>query len=80
MATLSDVRTFLSARHRASLAEIALGVDSSADATRALLDHWAAKARVRRVEEACGGRCGKSCCGDATAAEVYEWIGGPPPT
>ncbi|WP_035693204.1 FeoC-like transcriptional regulator [Azospirillum halopraeferens] len=78
MATLSDVRRYLSERHRASLADIAPGVGTTADAARALLDHWAARGRVRHLTAACDGRCGKSCCDGSAYAEIYEWVDRPP--
>ncbi len=78
MATLSDVRRFLRDHHRASLAEIALGVGSAPDATRALLDIWLEKQRVRRIVAPCAGSCGQSCCSETTMTETYEWIEPPP--
>lgn len=81
MATPSDLRSYLSGRGRASLADIAIGLDTSPDAARALLDVWETKQRVRRVGADCGKGCGGACCGgDPAIAEVYEWVGPPRPT
>ncbi|CAK0760780.1 putative ferrous iron transport protein C [Azospirillaceae bacterium] len=83
MATLFDVKGYLSERGKAPLTDIALRFDTSVDAARALVDVWIAKNRVRRVDidatehMDCGAKaCAKaSCCsGNPQNLEVYEWI------
>lgn len=76
MATLSSVKTYLEARSRASLEDIALGVATTPDAARALLERWLAKDRVRRIEGCgpCGHKAGSCGCGHAAPVEIYEWI------
>ncbi|MDK9720000.1 MAG: FeoC-like transcriptional regulator [Rhodospirillales bacterium] len=75
MATLMDVKSYLSERKRASLSDIAVGLGTTADAAKALLDVWIEKARIRRLLSDCGGTCNKSCCETkGGGADVYEWI------
>ena len=76
MATLSSVKHYLEARSRASLEDIAIGLETSPEAARALLDRWLEKNRVRRIEACgpCGHKAGSCSCGHAATIEVYEWI------
>lgn len=77
MATLSSVKSYLEARSRASLTDIALGVATTPEAARALLERWQVKNRVRLVEAACGS-CGHGpfgcTCSHAAPVEIWEWI------
>lgn len=78
MASPSEVKAYLKERHRASLGEIAIHFDTTADAAKGLLDIWLVKARVRKVEaetSGCASSCVKGCCDPGQAAEVYEWVG-----
>ena len=72
MITLSGLREYLSQRPQASVAEMAVHFDASADAVRGALRHWLSKGRARKLEpsERCSG-CGCGCKGE----EVFEWIG-----
>lgn len=75
MATLLEIKSYMSDRKRASLYDIAIGLGTSTEAAKALLEVWAGKRRVRQVPSDCGGTCGKSCCDSKNpASEVYEWI------
>ena len=69
---LAEVRNYLAARGRASLADLTAKFDIDAQAMRAMLDHWIRMDRVRRIEAA-PGRCG-ACCGCADKLEIYEWM------
>lgn len=78
MTSPSEVKAYLKERRRASLGEIAIHFDTTADAAKALVEIWLAKARVRKVEAeagACATTCVKGCCDPGQAAEVYEWVG-----
>jgi putative ferrous iron transport protein C len=70
---LSRLSEYLAARGRASLQEIAIGIDAEPSALRGMLGLLERKGRVRKLDPAV--RCG-NCTGCAQgAAEVYEWIG-----
>jgi putative ferrous iron transport protein C len=73
---LSDIRIFLSERHRASLTEIALRLKVPPEAARGMLDHWIRKGRVCRLAAVCGGGCRRGCggCSESAANEIYEWV------
>jgi predicted ArsR family transcriptional regulator len=70
---LSTIRTYLSQRGQATLAEIAMHVDAEPDAVRGMLQHWIRKGRVeqRKVEAACGSSCNRC---DPAAMELYVWL------
>lgn len=82
MASPSELKVFLKAHRRASLADMAVHFGVSNDTVRALLEPWIAKRKVRRIAPAnanpanaspsCGGVCGGCCCA-SSAAEVYAW-------
>lgn len=69
--TLIDLKTYLSARGRASVADMALHFGSAPEVVRDLLDQWARRHRVRPVGCATTAR-GCACTGCGT--EVYEWM------
>jgi predicted ArsR family transcriptional regulator len=73
---LSEIRAYLSERHRASLAEIALRLKVSPEAARGMLDHWMRKGRVCRLAAFCNGGCSRGCgsCAESAANEIYEWV------
>ena len=70
---LTEIRSYLSVRGRASLQDLANRFDISPDAMREMLEHWIRKGRVARniVGEGCSGGCGK--CAEAVT-EIYEWV------
>jgi predicted ArsR family transcriptional regulator len=70
---LSRLNTYLQEQHRASIADMALHLDSSPAALEGMLDKLERKGRVRKLPA--GATCGKSCgkC-DPTTVVVYEWI------
>ncbi|MHB1360815.1 MAG: FeoC-like transcriptional regulator [Rhodocyclaceae bacterium] len=69
---LSRVNDYLRERRRASLMDMAHGLDASPDALREMLAILERKGRVRRLPSgtACGGGCCK--CNPADS-ELYEW-------
>lgn len=68
---LSELKGYLSERGRAPLTDIAIRLGVTPDAARGMLDVWAQKGRVRRLDsQTCGGCCG---CADGRL-EVYEWL------
>jgi putative ferrous iron transport protein C len=73
MITLSGLREYLSERRQASVAEMTLHFDASADAVRGALSHWLAKGRARRLDP--GGICSGCGCGcGCKGEEVFEWL------
>ena len=72
---LGRLSQYLSERHRASLADMALGLAASPEAVEAMLATLERKGRVRRLPA--GSSCGKTCgkC-DPRATQIYEWCGG----
>jgi len=69
LAQLSD---YLKQQRRASVAELAAGLDASPDALRAMLGMLERKGRVRRLQ---GPRCAGGCCKcDPATLELYEWV------
>jgi putative ferrous iron transport protein C len=68
---LSRLSDYLAQRGRASLEEIALGIESDPEALRGMLGLLERKGSVRRVRAE--GRC-SNCSGCARGhADVYEW-------
>ena len=72
---LSDVRNYLEAHGRASLADLSMRFGRDPEALRGMLQKWIAKGRVRKLsrETSCdnGG-----CCGcHLQSVEIYEWRG-----
>ncbi|MCW5699700.1 MAG: FeoC-like transcriptional regulator [Rhodospirillales bacterium] len=70
---LSELKSYLVDRRRVPITDIAIRFGVTPDAARGMLDVWARKGRVRRVEDggqACGGCCG--CTGGQP--EIYEWL------
>jgi len=70
---LRDIREYLKKRKQATLADIALHVQSEPDAVRGMLQRLEQKGQVRRenIDLACGSSCDK--CTPA-AREIYFWI------
>jgi predicted ArsR family transcriptional regulator len=71
---LSEIRSYLTERGQATLADIALHFDAEPEAVRGMLDHWVRKGRIerRKVEAACGTSCNRC---DPAAMELYVWRG-----
>ena len=70
---LSRLSDYLRERRRASLADMAIGLDSAASALEPMLATLERKGRVRRLPA--GSSCGKSCCAcDPKRLQIYEWI------
>jgi hypothetical protein len=79
MTTLSAVKRFMESRHRASVSEVAIGLDTTPDVARSLLEMWRTKKKARRLVSICAS-CGSaasgacSCPGGADVTDVYEWV------
>ena len=74
---LTDVKSYLTTRGRASLDDLAMHFTVDTDAMRGVVETWIAKGRARRVSDKLPCKtCGK--CESATT-EVYEWVKGAPP-
>lgn len=71
---LSRVHDYLRRHRRASVTDLACGLDAAPEAVRAMLDVLARKGRVRRLPAgtACAGGCSKC---DPASVELYEWSG-----
>ncbi|MGE4373549.1 MAG: FeoC-like transcriptional regulator [Xanthobacter sp.] len=80
MATLSDVKRYMRQHHRASVHDLAIGLSTTQDAAKALLEMWRSKNKARFIDTTCGGSCGKSKWGGCNCAmamltpEIYEWV------
>lgn len=71
---LSRLSQYLRERRRASLSDLAHGLDATPDALAAMLATFERKGRVRRI--AADPACGRSCCKcDPHTVAVYEWTG-----
>lgn len=74
MVTLSDLKSFMVERRRASLNEIAVHFDTPASAVRPMLEQWIAKGRLRKLDVAGGcGKAGAGCSCSQPPSEVFEW-------
>ncbi len=69
---LSRLSEYLRARGRASLADMASGIDAAPEAVENMLAALERKGRVRRLPM--GSGCGQSCgkC-DPSSLVLYEW-------
>jgi len=69
---LSDIRSYLTEKGQATLADVALHFDITPDAARGMLDVWVRKGKVshRMINASCGSSCNQ--CNPA-ATEVYVW-------
>lgn len=64
---------------RASVRELAVGLGTTPDMARTLLEMWRTKKKVRRLVGPCAvcgmaGTPGCVCAGGVDVSEVYEWI------
>lgn len=71
---ISRLSAYLQQHQRASLQDMALGLDTDAEALRNMLSVLERKGRVSRLPSgtSCSGGCGK--CQPHTV-EIYEWTG-----
>lgn len=71
---ISRLSAYLQQHQRASLHDMALGLDTDAEALRNMLSVLERKGRVSRLPSgtSCSGGCGK--CQPHTV-EIYEWTG-----
>jgi hypothetical protein len=72
---LSAIKRYLMQRRQATLADIAMHLDSPQEAVRGMLERWIRKGKVRRLQatSSCGSSCRKC---DPALTEFYQWIGG----
>ncbi len=71
---LTDLKTYLAERGRATLSDMALHFDSDPEALRGMLAQFVRKGRVRRLTP--GSACGSCQKCDLAAPEIYEWTEG----
>ncbi len=70
---LSRVSDYLRERHRASVIDMAHGLDATPEALKGMLAILERKGRVRRLPAGTG--CGSGCCKcDPATLEMYEWV------
>lgn len=70
---LSRVSDYLKQRKRASVTDMALGLDTAPDALKGMLATLERKGRIRRL--AVGSGCANGCCKcDPKTLELYEWV------
>jgi len=71
---LSRLSTYLRERRRASVADMALALESTPEALGPMLDTLERKGRVRRIDGEPG--CGSTYCKcDPATVALYEWAG-----
>ena len=72
---ITDLSQYLRRHHRASVADMAMGLGTTAEALAPMLDMLERKGRIRKLPE--GSSCGsKSCCKcDLATVALYEWAG-----
>ncbi len=70
--SLSRIKSYLQARHQASLEDISLHLGSHTEAVRGMLDIWLRKGEVERCQasDTCGSAC-HQC--DSALMEIYRW-------
>lgn len=79
MTTLSAVKLYMQDRGRATVDDLAVGLATTPDNARSLLEMWRAKERVRFIPSACSA-CGKGAFGGcrcpmaALVPDTYEWL------
>jgi DNA-binding IclR family transcriptional regulator len=69
---LSQVNDYLKQHRRASLVDLAHGLDAAPGALKAMLTALERKGRVRRLPA--GTACDGCCMCDPNAVELYEWV------
>ena len=69
---LSAIKRYLIQHRQATLADIALHLNSPQAAVRGMLERWILKGKVRRIQAnaACGSSCRKC---DPALTEIYQW-------
>lgn len=79
MTTLSAVKAYMRDRGRAAVHDLAVGLSTTPDNARTLLEIWRTKDKVRCISGSCGpcgkGPLGCSCSMAGAAPEIYEWVG-----
>jgi hypothetical protein len=68
---LSDLKSYLAEHKRAPIGDLVNRFESEPEAIRGMLEHFAHKGLVRRLDW--DGTCGGCRKGDAFAFEIYEW-------
>ena len=72
---ITDLSQYLRRHRRASVADMAMGLGTSAEALAPMLEMLERKGRIRKLPA--GSSCGsKSCCKcDPATVALYEWAG-----
>jgi len=70
---LSDLKSYLAEHKRAPIGDLVNHFESEPEAIRGMLEHFAHKGLVRRLDW--DGTCGGCRKCDAFAFEIYEWNG-----
>lgn len=73
---LSAIKRYLIQHRQASLADIAMHLDSPQEAVRGMLERWIRKGKVRRLRAStsCGSSCSSCSKCDPALTEFYQWI------
>ncbi|MEN8197285.1 MAG: FeoC-like transcriptional regulator [Pseudomonadota bacterium] len=70
---LSDLKSYLAEHRHVPIGDLVNHFASEPEAIRGMLEHFAHKGLVRRLDG--GGTCGGCRKCDAYAFEIYEWTG-----
>jgi putative ferrous iron transport protein C len=71
---LSDLRSYLQDKQRATLNDLVIHFHIDANALRGMLGKWISKGKVRQLPLS-GAACGTGCCKcDPLLTEIYEWV------
>lgn len=70
---LSQAKEYLRQHSRASVVDMAQGLDATPEALKGMLAILERKGLVRRLPA--GTTCSGCCKCDPNAAELYEWVG-----
>lgn len=71
---LSRVNDYLRERRRASVKDMAAGLETAPEALRGMLAILERKGRIRRLPSGTG--CSGCCKCDPASIELYEWVPG----
>lgn len=72
---LSEIKKYLKAHKRASLADLVNHFDAEPEAMQGMLGQFVRKGRVLRLDVpagGCSGGCGNCKC-EGSSMEIYEW-------
>ena len=72
---LSDLKSYLVARKRAPIGDLANHFDADPNAVRGMLDHFIRRGYVSLLDVDGDGACSGCQKCDAFSSEIYEWTG-----